>query len=243
MREQDFEQIMAYHDRALDGEQAAKVEQLLAGNTEAREFLARMREGDDFLRNGLGEVLEQPVPQRLVDTARGNPGAGRGKKVLAFPERSFVGRWAYATAASVALAVIAGTYMLADPSDVAHSDLLARVVSEGLEVTASGDIYRASGQPVQVMPMATFATADAGICRQYAARHQGEQSVGLACRQQESQWQIRAQQTLAADSQPQSYAPASGSEGQIADEIEALGGGRPLGIAKEETLMSNGWQR
>lgn len=244
MRDQDCEQIMAYHDRQLDGEQSAKVEQLLAGDSEAREFLAQLQESDSFLRTGLGEVLEQPVPQHLVDAALGNPAEpGRESKVLAFPARSFVSRWAYATAASVTLAVIAGTYMLAGQPDVAQSDLLARVVSEGLEVTATGDIYRASGPQVQVMPMATFATADAGVCRQYAAQYQGEQSVGLACRQQESQWQIRAQQTLASGSQPGLYVPASGSEDQIGDEIEAVGGGQPLDITKEATLMSNGWQR
>lgn len=244
MRDEDFEQIMAYHDGALDGEQSAKVEQLLAEHAEAREFLARMQESDDFLRHGLGQVLEQPVPQHLVDAARGKPAQpGRGKKILAFPERSFVNRWAYATAASVALAVVAGTYMLAGKPDVASSDLLARVVSEGLEVTASGDIYRASGQRVQVMPMATFATAEAGFCRQYAAQYRDEQSVGIACREQEAQWQIRAQQTLGSGSQPDSYAPAAGAESQIAGEIEALGAGQPLDITREETLMANGWQR
>jgi len=244
MREQDCEQIMAYHDRQLDREQSAKVEQLLAVDIEAREFLAQLQESDDFLRTGLGEVLEQPVPQHLVDAARGNPaGPARGKKVLAFPARSFVSRWAYATAASVTLAVVAGTYMLAGQPDLAQSDRLARVVSEGLEVTASGDIYRAPGQQGQVMPMATFATADAGVCRQYAAQYQGEQNVGLACRQPDSRWQIRAQQTLAAGSQPRLYAPASGSEDQIGDQIKALGGGQPLGMAQEEILMSNGWQR
>ena len=244
MRDEDFEQIMAYHDQALDGEQSARVEQLLAEHIEAREFLAQMREGDSFLRNGLGEVLEQPVPQHLVDAARGTPvQPGRGKKILAFPERSFVSRWAYATAASVALAVVAGTYMLADQPGGAQSDMLARAVSQGLEVTASGDIYRASEQRVQVMPMATFATADAGVCRQYAAQYQGEQSVGLACREQEAQWQIRARQTLESGSQPGMYAPASGAEGRIAREIEAVGGGQPMSVTKEETLMSNGWQR
>jgi len=244
MKEKDFEQIMAYHDGALDGEQSARVEQLLAEHLEAREFLAQMQEGDEFLRKGLGEVLEQPVPQHLVDAARGKPARpDRGRKVFAFPRRFFVSPWAYATAASVTLAVIAGTFMLAGQPDVAQSDLLAGVVSDGLEVTASGDIYRTPEQQVQVMPMATFATAKAGICRQYAVQYQGEQSVGLACRQQGPQWQIRAQQTLAADSQPRLYAPAAGSEDQIADEIEALGGGQPLGMAQEETLMSNGWQR
>lgn len=244
MRDQDFEQIMAYHDRELDGEQAAEMTQLLAEDDEARRFLAQLQESEDFLRKGLGEVLDQPVPQHLVDTVRGKPGeSGRENRVLAFPERSPFSRWAYATAASVAIAVVAGTYMLAGPPDVAQSDLLARAVSEGLEVTASGDIYRAPADQVQVMPMATFATAGAGFCRQYAAQYQGEQSVGLACRQPDSQWQIRTQQALAAESQPRLYVPASGSEGRIADEIKMLGGGQPLGMAQEETLMADGWQR
>lgn len=244
MRDEDFEQIMAYHDKELDQEQSARVEKMLLENSEAREFIAQLQHSDEFLRDGLGDVLEQPVPQRLTDAARGKSAESpAGKKILAFPRRRPFSHWAYATAASVALAVLAGTYMLAGNPGPAQTDVLAKAVNEGLEATTSGDIYRVSDKPVQVMPMATFATRTAGICRQYAAQFEGEQSVGLACRQQGSQWQIRVQQTVSPGGQPQLYAPASGGEGQIAGEIEALGGGNPLGIEEEQTLISNEWQQ
>lgn len=244
MKDVDFEQIMAYHDQELDPEQAAEVEKVLSENNEAREFLAQLQQSDDFLRDGLGDVLRQPVPQRLIDAAHGKSAESRkGAKILGFPQSRSVSRWAYATAASVALAVLAGTYMVTSKPDGESSDMLAKALNEALEVTASGDIYRASNTTVQIMPIATFATTKAGLCRQYAAQWQDEQSVGLACRQQNSQWHIRTQQTLASGSKSQLYAPASGGEGRIAAEIEAIGGGQPLGIGQEEALISNGWQQ
>lgn len=243
MRDRSYELIMAYHDKELNQEQSVEVEQILSDSTEAREFLSQLQQSDEFIRNGLGDILRQPVPKQLLEAACGKSAESRTEsKALMFLKGRSVRRWAYATAASVTLAVLAGTYMLAGKPDLAQSELIARALNEALEVTTSGDIYRVSDKQVQVMPIATFETTKAGVCRQFAVQFQGQQRVGLACRQQNSQWQIRAQQTLASGSQSDLYAPASGAEeGPIADELEALGGGQPLDVGEEQTLISGGW--
>lgn len=245
MRDEDLQQIMAYHDGELTPEQVAKVEQVLAESEEAKRFLAQLQRSDQFLRGGLDEVLDQPVPQHLIDAARGEPGKPRERApVLAFPRWRWASRWAYATAASVTLLAVAGTYILSGQSGGEDSRRLARALNQGLETTASGEIFRADDPAVQVMPTATFRTTEAGVCRQYVVKVDGSQSVGLACRQEPSQWQVQVQQTVSSGDQSQAYAPASGGDDEVlAAAIDALGGGQPLNSEQEMTLISNNWKQ
>lgn len=238
MNDHDFEKIMAYFDQELDPDQVAEVEQILANDAEARDFLAQLRESDQFVSGGLDSVLDEPVPQRLIDAARGK--SGETAQVVEFPKKPAFSRWAYATAASVALLVAASAFVLS-PGD-SRTDALAQALDAGLETTASGHIYDQADDNVQVMPVATFRTAEAGLCRQFAAQIQGQQTVGLACRAGEERWEVHARKTLAPDQTGQTYAPASGGSGPVAEKLRELNGGEPLTVDQENRLISENWQ-
>ncbi|TGN40410.1 anti-sigma factor [Marinobacter confluentis] len=249
MNDHDFEKIMAYADQELEPDQVADVEKLLAEDTEARDFLARLRESDQLISGGLDSILDEPVPQRLIDAARGqsaesssesDTGSGQSARVVEFPKKPAFSRWAYATAASVTLLVAAGAFILS-PGD-SRQGTLAEALNEALEQTPSGSIHGQPDDTVQVMPVATFQTAEAGICRQFAAQVQGQQTVGLACRSGQGQWQIRAEKILAEGENGQSYAPASGGSGPVADALSDLRGGEPLSAGQEQSLISDGWE-
>ena len=254
MKDQDFEKVMAYFDQELNPGERAEVEKMLAEDAEARAFLAQLRESDQFIAGGLNSVLDEPVPQSLVDAARGQPSAANesmaddispaGKptdsKVVGFPKKPMFSRWAWATAASVSLLVAASAFMISTGGS--QTDALANALSKGLEQAASGEIYGQSANGIQVMPVATFRTADAGVCRQFAAQVQDQQTVGLACRSGEGQWQIRTQQTLPGDSSVQTYTPAGGGSGPVAEKLQELNAGQPLTADVERELISNQWQ-
>ncbi|WP_150910674.1 anti-sigma factor [Marinobacter halotolerans] len=248
MNDREFEKIMAYFDEELEPEQQADVEKLLAEDAEAREFLAQLRESDQFVQGGLNSILDEPVPQHLIDAARGAPSAANEpaspeprstRKVVDFPKKPVFSRWAYATAASVTLLVAASAFIIS-PGDAPSG--LAQALNESLEQTASGEVYSQPEGAVQVMPVATFKTAEAGVCRQFAAKMQDQQTVGLACRSGEGEWQIRASETLADSDNAQAYIPASGNGGVIAEALQSLDGGEPLSSEQEQALMSDRWQ-
>jgi len=254
MKDQDFEKVMAYFDQELDPGQRADVEKLLEADAEARSFLAKLRESDQFIAGGLNTVLDEPVPQHLIDAARGQPSAANEPMsedvssggqatdsiVVEFPKKPAFSRWAYATAASVTLLVAAGAFLMSPGGS--PTGALATAVSNGLEKTASGQVYHLPDEAVQVMPVATFRTAVAGVCRQFAAQVQDQQTVGLACRSGEGQWQIQTRQTLDGNGAGQTYAPASGGSGPVADKLRELNGGQPLSADEEQALISDQWQ-
>ena len=254
MKDQDFEKVMAYVDDELDAEQMAEVEAMLAEDAEARSFLAQLRESDQFVADGLNRVIEEPIPQRLINAAReqssdidkpvadhrSSAGTPKDSKVVEFPRRRLSRRWAWATAASVSFLVAGSAFMLLPGNS--QSGALASALNTGLEQTASGEIYRQTEAGIQIMPVATFKTAKAGLCRQFAAQIQERQTVGLACRAGEGQWEVRAQQTLPGAESEETYSPASGGSGTVAEELQELNGGRPLSEKEERALISDHWQ-
>lgn len=255
MKDQDYEKVMAYFDQELDPEQQAEVDKMLAEDAEARTFLAQLRESDQFIAGGLSSVLDEPVPQRLIDAARGQSSAANepmaddtsaaGKppdtKVVQFVKKPMFGRWTWATAASVLLLVAAGAFMTLPGGS--QTDALAIALNNGLEQTASGEIYGQPENGIQVMPVATFRTAEANVCRQFAAQMQDQQTVGLACRSGEGQWQVRTQQTLpGGKTTGQTYTPASGGSGPVAEKLQELNAGQPLDADEERALISGQWQ-
>mgnify|MGYP005844977967 FL=1 len=254
MNDQDFERVMAYFDQELEPGQQAEVEKLLAEDVEARSFLAQLRESDDFIAGGLDSVLHEPVPQRLIDAARGRSSAANepmgeiaglapkydDSKVVEFPKKPLFSRWAWATAASITLLVAASAFIMSPGGS--PTGALATALSKGLEQTLSGQVYEQVDGAIQVMPVATFRTAEAGVCRQFAAQIDDQQTVGLACRSGDGQWQIRSQQTLVGGETGKTYAPASGTIGSVGEKLRELESGQPLSADEELELIVDQWQ-
>lgn len=256
MKDQDYEKIMAYFDQELAPDQQAEIEKMLAEDVDARTFLAQLREADDFIAGGLNSVLDEPVPQRLIDAAGGgqstavnepapddtsSAGNASASRVVEFPKKPMLSRWFWATAASVTLLVAASAFIMSPGGS--PTDALATALNQALELTPSGQVYRQTEEGIQVLPVATFRTTEAGVCRQFAAQAQGQQTVGLACRMSDGQWQIRTRRVLTGDDEAgQTYAPASGGSGAVAEKLRELNGGQPLDAEEEQALISDQWQ-
>jgi len=86
--------LQAYADGQLAPERVPAFEQALARDPSLAGRVAQIRAQNDWLRAGLDGVMDEPVPQHLIDAAR--PPAARSR----------VPRWFGAAAASVALLAI-----------------------------------------------------------------------------------------------------------------------------------------
>lgn len=226
MNDAEFELIMAYADGETGPEDTARAEALLAESAEARTTLAKLRAADGGLEASLNGVLDEPVPERLIRAATAEtPGRGR---LLRFPQKRHLGPSHWAMAASLVLAL--GVVMFWTGTPEPDTDALRAFVYQTLEQTPSGERRADPERGWQVMPLASYETADGRLCREYAGRVGDDTLSGLACRAGDEQWQTLVSEALAAAAH---FQPASGPAGAVSAELESLQVGEPL-TAEEE---------
>lgn len=230
MNDTDFELIMAYADGETGPEDTARAEALLASNEQARAALAQLRAVDERLKTSLGGVLDEPVPERLTRAALAEDSAR--SSLLRFPKRRRVAPTQWALAASVVLALGAALFWAGTPNP--ETEAMQSFVYQTLEQTPSGDRRTDPERGWQVMPMASYETADGRLCREYAGRTGKNTLSGLACRTQDNQWQTLVSETQApADG----YQPASATAGAVAAVLEGLQAGEPLTTEEEAARL------
>src|ERR1043165_1765641 len=120
MQKHSDETLVAYLDGELDGAERQHVEAWLAADHAARDRLTGLAQSADLLRSAYGDIVNEPVPERLIAAARGETaGAAQPREaeilVLRRPQRSTItmpgGRWGVGIAAAAALfgLVVGGT--------------------------------------------------------------------------------------------------------------------------------------
>jgi hypothetical protein len=210
------ETLMAYADNELDAQTRTAVEAAMAKDPELARRVARHKALRAKLRVAFDKTLEEPVPQRLVDTARGVPSVRREGNVIPMrrkaPPRKVWPQWA-ALAASLVLGIIIGQAILRGPQsgpitasrdgELTANGVLAQALSEQL----------ASAQPDQaaVRIGVSFKSKSGGYCRTFSL-HDATALAGLACRDHD-EWHVRA---LAQTTPPE---PGSSTYRQAASEI------------------------
>ncbi|WP_347330366.1 hypothetical protein [Marinimicrobium locisalis] len=230
MNDADFELIMVYADGEAGPEETARAEALLAAQPQAREALARLRAVDGQVKASLNAVLDEPVPQRL-SRAASSPKRSGGSRVLRFPMNSAPSHWAMA--ASLVLAL--GAVFLWTAGSGPNTEAMQTFVYQTLEQTPSGEGRKHPNKGWQVMPLASYQTADGRLCREYAGRTGDDTLSGLACRSTDGQWQ-----TLVSRTQPpvQGYQPASGPSQKVEAVLQGLEAGEPLSAEEEAALLA-----
>src|SRR5947207_2654789 len=75
MQKHSDETLVAYLDGELDGAERQHVEAWLAADDAARDRLTGLAQSADLLRNAYCDIVNEPVPERLIAAARGEPAA------------------------------------------------------------------------------------------------------------------------------------------------------------------------
>jgi anti-sigma factor RsiW len=242
----DDAQIHAYVDGALDADAAARLELDGRGDTALAARIARQRELRASLRASFDPVLDEPIPQRLLDALAGpEQGAVVMPIGAARKDRSAAGRrtWSLrewsAMAATLVLGALLGQFVFRQDGSPIEPAQSGWVAAAYLDAALSTQLSGAADAEAAARIGMTFQAAAGEYCRTFALRGG---AGGLACRR-EGRWSVelldgRGAQPAGDDGFRQA---ASAVSPAMLGAITALGAGDPLTTDEERQRVGQGW--
>src|SRR5439155_25576036 len=115
MPQRNDEALLAYLDGELDAAQRHDVEHWLAGDPAVRDRLAALAQSGDLLRRAYADIIDEPLPERLIVAARGTTEAAtapQGAEILVLKRPGRVGLVPFDRRWQVGLAAAAGLFGL-----------------------------------------------------------------------------------------------------------------------------------
>jgi hypothetical protein len=245
------EVLMAYADGEADAETRAGIEAAMRDDPEIGRRIAEHRALRAVMQGASSAVLDEPVPQRLIDAARGNA-ASAGNVVdlshartgaVAAPGRSRSWR-PFAMAASLLIGLALGYLGWHGSAGLmkagAGGELIAAAgLADALSTQLSAD--RSPGQLATTGLSFRAKTGD--YCRTFSLIG-NEAGSGLACHEG-NDWKIKvlAQSPHAARGSP-AYRPASSADiPAVRAAVEESIDGEPLDQAGEIAARLHGWAK
>jgi len=220
------ETLMAYVDGELSESERLKVDSAVAADTALQERLEKHRRFRARMGGTFANVLEEPVPERLLKAAKTT-------NVVPFPARRRAApAWA-AIAATLVVGVVAGLSVPRGPQPTIGSDLKAH---GALAAALDNQLASSPARGAIVRVGLTFRSAD-GYCRTFT-----EKTVaGLACREG-SNWKVRM--AVAQDAAPTGDYRTAASEtpSAILEAAQNLMVGDPLDAKAEAAAQKAGWR-
>lgn len=239
----DDETLMAYADGELDDALRAEIAAAIARDPALGRRVDAHRALRAEVAGAFAPVLQQPLPDRLVDAARGSATAARTRgNVVNFPARTMrapsppwrAREW-LAMAASLVLGVLASWKFLAPGSDglvaVRDGSMVARgALARALDQQLASE--QAGSEPILIG--LTFATPEGHYCRSFSARKVG--TSGLACHGS-GEWVI----PIIDAAPPGDIRTASAPSPTVMQAIEARIQGEAVDAAGEKAARDAGW--
>jgi len=240
----DDETLMAYADGELDAKLRAEISTAIVNDPTLARRVEHQRALRSRIAGAFAKVMDEPLPERLLDAARGKQMPAERGKVLQFPARASrppaapwrVREWA-AMAASLILGVLLSWRMFG-PS---HSEVM---VASGDALVARGTLANAldtqlaserrGDEPVLIG--LTFKARDGNFCRSFIMSV--TRTAGLACRVG-GDWQVAATDTVSASGQMQQA--SSALPPAILSAVESRIDGVALDADAERAAQHSGW--
>jgi hypothetical protein len=243
--------LAAYADGELDAAARAEIDEAARNEPGIAERIGRFRALRAQLQAAYAAELEEPVPDRLLETLQGpapqsSPAVADLDAVRAArsrtPSRGTAAstRWRYSLAASVLVAVGVGFFAWQHNRPWAESGDGALVAQGSLAAGLSDEL---SGEPASGSPLRiglSFVAKSGNYCRTFALAG----DAGLACRHA-GRWEIMALAKLPAaeNSEPQFRTAGSPLPEKILQAVEARMSGEPLDRAGEIAARGNKWSK
>lgn len=241
------ETLGAYADGELDAATRAALEAAMSADPRLAERVARQRALRARVQDAFAPVLAEPLPERLLASARGGAAGQRPDNVIRLEPRPRA-RWSWpqwsAIAASLVLGALLGPLLPGPPAGNAPVDTRAgRMLASGVLSRALSDQLASAqppGAPVQIG--VSFRERNGTYCRTFIL--QGASPLaGLACREQ-SAWRVEALARGAPAPAPGGTAyrqAASALPRAVAGTLDELIAGEPLDAAGEAAARERGW--
>lgn len=246
------EMLMAYADGELDRADAARVEAAIATDPALAAAVERHRALRTRLASQFAGVLDEPVPERLLASARGDAAATADTVVdirdlatrrAPAPRR----RWAWPEWGAMAASLLLGMLVV----QVWH----AREQDDGVLVAGADGLLRAHGPlagaldaqlasapdpAAEVAVGISFRAADGRYCRSFVMRREPARS-GLACRDA-SGWQVPVLGEAAAGPGGELRLASTALSPAVRAEVDARIDGEPLDAEGERAARDAGWR-
>jgi len=243
------ETLMAYADGEVDAATRAVIEAAMRDDPEIRRRIDEHRALRAAMQGAFSDVLDEPVPQRLIDAARGHNAAPAANVVDLARARRGVGdapgrrrTWQPAAmAASVLLGAALG-YLGWHSSNTwvkinSNGELVA---GAGLAGVLSNQLSEdRSAGPVAITGL-SFRAKTGDFCRTFSLTG-ANASSGLACRQGDG-WKIKLLEQSPSAANSSNFRPAaSGIAPAVRAVVEESIDGEPLDQAGEIAARKQGW--
>jgi len=245
------ETLMAYADGEVDAATRAIIETAMRDDPEIRRRIEEHRALRETMQGAFSAVLEEPVPQRLIDAARGQTAARAGNVVdLAHARRAAAGqvpgrwrRWqptAMAASLLVGLALGYVGWHSAKPL-VTTSSSGELVAGAGLAEALSHQLSEDRSPGLAAITGLSFRAKTGNYCRTFSLTG-SHASSGLACHESDG-WKIKVlAQSPPATSNSSNFRPAASADPPaIRVAVEQSIDGEPLDRAGEIAARQSGW--
>jgi hypothetical protein len=242
------EVLMAYADDELDAQTRAAVEAAMASDPEIARRIAHHKALRNRLHSAFNQVLDEPVPARLLQVVRNDPAVPRKSNVVPLRRRR-AARWSWpqwsAMAATLIIGVIVGRLVLVSsrpPGPIVMRG--GQVLASGALADALSDRLAAEQSPADAVRIGvSFRSKSGEYCRTFAVAAPAA-LAGLACREADA-WQVRV--LARASSQgggPAAYRQASSSMPRaVIAAVDNLIAGEPLDAQAEAAARKQHWRQ
>jgi len=242
----DDEALSALIDGALPSDEAAALRARMTREPKLAARFAAMERANRAVGDAYRGVVDEPLPERVLDLLRAPQARGGSVVELAGRrQRRALPVWLpHAAAAGVALAIGLGLgFGLGQRSGDTPGGLVAATgpVAPGsslhalLESAPSGEAREVDGATAAAR--FTFRTQGGDWCRELAVSSGTSRNAAIACRR-DGGWRVDLVGVEAAGGEV--YRPAGGDE-PLRDAVDALIDGEPLEPGAERALVERGW--
>jgi negative regulator of sigma E activity len=243
----DDDALSALIDGALPSGEADALRARIARDPKLAARLAAMERANRAVRDAYSDVVDEPLPERVLELLRAAQASERDVVDLAARrQRRALPAWLpLAAAASVALAIGLGLGLTLSQAPDTPGGLLATTgpVAQGsalhelLESTPSGAPREVDGATAEVR--FTFRAQGREWCRELAVSSGASRNAAVACRR-DGAWHVDLVGVEAAGGEV--YRPAAG-DAPLREAVDALIDGEPLERDAERALVERGWTR
>jgi hypothetical protein len=247
------ETLMAYADGELDADTRRAIEAAMTTDSEIAAQIERHRALRSQLGAAFDGILDEQVPDHLLEAAQSSP-AGTASKVVDLTElraRKAEGvaqrrRWSWPEWTSIAASLLVGVLVGRAALQSSPSNLVAAkgdgvIASGALAAALSDQVGAAAGSDATVAVGLSFRAKSGEYCRTFSTHQQGA-LAGFACRASD-QWRVHALMQTDPKTSGGDYRTA-GSElpRPILEAVQQSIEGDALDAQQEAAARARGWK-
>jgi hypothetical protein len=234
------EQVQAFVDGELDAASRAQIEALLPHDAGLAARIAQQRALRAQLLGAFDPVLDEPVPQRLLQAMEGSGGVATPIGAASRPARAASRQWWWGAAAAGVLAAVLVTWnfprerntaLLVSASDGLHA-------AGALDQALSRQLSAAGPDDAGVQVSLSFRAGDGRYCRVF---NLSSGIDGLACRT-EDHWRVEATGRTVRSPGDEYRQAASALSPAVLSAISSRQPGDALTPEQERGVREDGWR-